>query len=293
MEEAFNITTGFIRKLKGILPEIGSPVQTQAAPTGQIQPMEVQYFLPIGSHELHLNPLLGKTLSLSFDGSIQCIACGTKTKKSYQQGYCFPCTQKLAQCDLCIVRPERCHYHLGTCREPDWAESHCMMKHIVYIANTSGLKVGITRETQIPTRWIDQGAIQALPIARVATRYQAGLVEVSLAEHFADKTDWRKMLKGEAPQLNLEDKRKEVMSYLSPNNLKSMAPTVASIETISEKSLDILYPILEFPSKIQSINLEKTPNVSGVLMGIKGQYLIFDCGVINIRNIAGFNLTMS
>lgn len=254
----------------------------------------VEYFLPIGESNLPLNPLLGKTLELSFAGNIQCIACGRNTKKSFQQGYCFPCTQKLAQCDLCIVRPERCHYHLGTCREPEWAQSHCMTSHTVYIANTSGLKVGITRETQIPTRWIDQGAVQALAVLRVTNRYQAGLIETNLANHFADKTDWRKMLKGETSEIDLEAKREEVLKLLTLMESKiesNSANTV--VEPVVSKTQLLQYPILELPSKIHSLNLEKTPEFSGKLMGIKGQYLIFDCGVINIRNIAGYELSIA
>ncbi len=270
-------------------------ISNQTTFTGNLQKLrscletrnQVQYFLPIGESNVPLNPLLGRILELSFAGKIQCIACGRGTKKSFQQGYCFPCTQKLAQCDLCIVRPERCHFHLGTCREPEWAESHCMTPHIVYISNTSGLKVGITRETQIPTRWIDQGAIQALAVLRVKNRYQAGLIETELAQHFADKTDWRKMLKGETVKMDLDAKRKEVLALIKTNS------AFTAVESVESKTQELQYPILELPSKINSLNLEKTPQFSGKLMGIKGQYLIFDCGVINIRNIAGYELTIN
>ena len=117
----------------------------------------VNYALPIGDTELPLNELLDQRLKLSFEGVINCVHCDRKTKKSFSQGYCFPCFRRLAACDSCIVSPEKCHFDAGTCREPDWAESHCFVDHVVYLANTSGVKVGITRSTQIPTRWIDQG----------------------------------------------------------------------------------------------------------------------------------------
>jgi len=163
----------------------------------------VHYHLPIGDEKLPLNPLIGSFISLSSLGEINCVACGRKTSKSFNQGYCYPCFQSLAQCDSCIVKPEQCHYFKGTCREPDWGQSHCLQDHYVYLANSSGLKVGITRGTQIPTRWMDQGATQALPIYRVKNRLISGLVEVALKQHVADKTHWQRMLKGEPQPVDL------------------------------------------------------------------------------------------
>ena len=154
----------------------------------------VSYAIPLGEERLAVNELLGKHLSLRYTGNIYCDNCGRATKRSFSQGHCYPCMQKLAACDMCILKPEQCHYHEGTCREPAWGDTHCMIHHIVYLANTSGLKVGITRETQVPTRWIDQGATQALPIFRVATRQISGFVEVELAKAMADKTNWRAIL---------------------------------------------------------------------------------------------------
>ena len=130
------------------------------------------YSMPIGDQLVPMNALIGKMLTLDFQGQINCVHCGRLTKKSFNQGYCYPCFQRLAQCDICIVSPEKCHYAAGTCRDPEWGESHCMIDHVVYLANSSGVKVGITRGTQVPTRWIDQGAVSALPIFRVRTRLQ-------------------------------------------------------------------------------------------------------------------------
>ena len=126
----------------------------------------VSYVLPLDGKLVNLNNLIGQKISLEHLGIIHCVACHRLINKSFQQGYCFPCTQKLAQCDLCIVKPERCHFHLGTCREPEWGETHCLQDHVIYLANSSGLKVGITRQKNIlnKSRWIDQGATQALPI---------------------------------------------------------------------------------------------------------------------------------
>lgn len=155
----------------------------------------VQYAFRLDDREVAVNPLIGRPLRLEYLGSIFCTHCGRKTKKSFSQGYCYPCFTRLAQCDSCIVSPEKCHYEQGTCREPEWGERFCMTDHVVYLANSSGVKVGITRASQIPTRWIDQGARQALPILRVATRQQSGLVEDLLRSQVADRTNWRAMLR--------------------------------------------------------------------------------------------------
>ena len=134
----------------------------------------VQYALPVGADRVLMNPHLGLTITLEFLGEIRCIACGRKINKSFNQGYCFPCVRSLACCDMCVVKPETCHYDKGTCREPGWGETHCLVPHTVYLANSSGVKVGITREPQQRTRWMDQGASQALPILTVMTRLDAG-----------------------------------------------------------------------------------------------------------------------
>jgi len=155
----------------------------------------VQYAFRLGDELVSVNPLLGKRIRLEYLGGIHCSHCGRKTSKSFSQGYCYPCFTSLAQCDTCIMSPERCHYDAGTCREPSWGESFCMTDHIVYLANSSGIKVGITRASQVPTRWIDQGARQALPILRVATRQQSGLVEDLLRTQVADRTNWRALLR--------------------------------------------------------------------------------------------------
>ncbi len=148
-----------------------------------LQAPVVQYSFRLDDMQVPVNPMIGQRLRLEYLGAIHCSHCGKRTKTSFSQGYCYPCMTKLAQCDVCIMAPEKCHYDAGTCREPSWGEQFCMTDHIVYLANSSGIKVGITRATQLPTRWLDQGASQALPIMRVATRQQSGLVEDVLMEH--------------------------------------------------------------------------------------------------------------
>ena len=255
----------------------------------------VSYGLPLNDEVVPLNDLIGHSLTLSYLGEINCIACGRKTKKSFNQGYCYPCFQKLAQCDSCIVSPQKCHYHEGTCREPEWGDNHCMIDHFVYLANTSGLKVGITRGTQIPTRWIDQGAVQALPIFRVATRLDSGLVEVLFKDHVADKTAWQTMLKGVAVELDLTQERDRLADLVS-DEIKALQDTrgLTAITPINEFDVQAInYPVLEYPTKVKSMTFDKLPEVSGRLMGIKGQYLIFDTGVINMRRHAGYRIAVT
>lgn len=252
----------------------------------------VQYSLPIGNERIGLNDFLGQKLAIEFTGKIICSGCGKTIKKSYQQGYCFPCTQRLAQCDFCILKPERCHYHLGTCREPEWGESHCMIPHYVYLANTTGLKVGITRQSQVPTRWIDQGAISALPIIEVPTRRISGIVEVLFAQQVSDKTDWRKMLQGNIVPIDLCEARGHLLNKML-EDLQKIKLTWGenAIKPLSDQvELHFKYPVLEYPKKISTLSWDRTPLIEGTLLGIKGQYLIFDNGVINIRKYAGYVL---
>ncbi len=254
----------------------------------------VQYRLPVGEQLVGLNEFIGQTIRLKHEGTIHCIACGRATKKSYSQGHCYPCSQKLASCDLCIMKPETCHYAAGTCREPEWGEANCMQDHFVYLANTSGLKVGITRGSQVPTRWMDQGATQALPIFRVPTRLISGLVEVICKNHVADKTDWRKMLKGDGEPMDLADRRDDLLE-LCATELDALREEQGdgAITLLPEAEVvEIRYPVLEYPAKVTALNLDKTPEVEGILKGIKGQYLILDSGVLNVRKYGGYDLTV-
>lgn len=252
----------------------------------------VHYSLPIGEDSVAMNPLLGSKLKLHFSGQINCVHCGRNTNKSFNQGYCYPCFQRLAQCDSCIIHPEKCHFDMGTCREPEWGEKYCMQDHIVYLANSSGVKVGITRATQVPTRWIDQGAVQALAIVRVRTRLQSGSLEVLFKQHVADKTNWRDMLKGGDHHTNLHAERDRLVQACT-KDIDDLVQRFGfhAISVLSGiDAVQIEYPVLEYPEKISSFNFDKDANVEGTLIGIKGQYLIFDTGVINMRRFAGYNL---
>ena len=252
---------------------------------------QVNYTLPIGEQELALNALIGKSLKLTHTGHIYCGNCGKKTKKSYSQGHCFVCMQTLASCDMCIMKPETCHYAQGTCREPNWGEQNCFIPQYVYLSNTSGIKVGITRHTQLPTRWIDQGATQGLPIFKVKSRRISGLVEVALAKLVADKTHWQAMLKGNSADINLAAKARDLIPLIS----QSLADITAqfgndAIEPLDMPLQNIHYPVNEFPKKISSYNFDKEPVIDDLLTGIKGQYLIFEKGVINIRKFTAYEV---
>lgn len=255
----------------------------------------VQYTMVLGEHELPMNQYLGQQLQLDYQGAINCIHCARKTSKSFSQGYCYPCFRRLAQCDICIVSPEKCHYAAGTCREPEWGETHCMTDHFVYLANTSGLKVGITRGSQVPTRWMDQGASQAQAIFRVETRLYSGLVETAFKDHIADKTNWQAMLKGPAEPRDLEQARTQLMEACAADidRLRQEYGLQAITVLEAEPETRITYPVLQYPTKVKSFNLDKTPSVGGTLLGIKGQYLIFDTGVINMRKYGGYQLSLS
>jgi len=255
----------------------------------------VQYTMLLGGHEIPLNQYLGRQLQLDYQGVINCVHCDRKTNKSFNQGYCYPCFRRLAQCDSCIISPEKCHYAAGTCREPQWGEEHCMIDHFVYLANTSGLKVGITRGSQVPTRWMDQGASQAQAIFRVSSRLHSGLVEVVFKNHVADKTHWQAMLKGPAQPRDLEEARCQLMEACADDieQLRQQQGLQAITVLEGEPQTCISYPVLEYPVKVKSFNLDKTPGVRGTLMGIKGQYLIFDTGVINMRKYGGYQLSLT
>lgn len=252
----------------------------------------VQYQLPFFNsitqkyNIINANELIGKPINFEFSGGIYCKKCGNKTKTSFNQGFCYTCFKNAPESAECIIKPELCRAHLGEGRDPEWEMQNHNQPHIVYLAGTDVIKVGVTRQNQIPIRWIDQGASQAIVLARTPNRYTAGVIEVVLKSLFTDKTNWRKMLTNEIDDsIDLEDKKWELEEQL-PQDIA---------QYISEDSdvLHIHYPVEKFPEKVNSINLEKTPSVNGLLQGIKGQYFIFDNGsVMNIRRHIGYEVTL-
>jgi len=254
----------------------------------------VEYFLTLaeGLPDISLNAMLGKRLTIRFKNEIHCVSCGRKSNKSFNQGHCYPCFTRLAACDKCIMSPEKCHYEQGTCREPQWGQENCLQAHYVYLANSSGIKVGITRGDQLPTRWIDQGAIQALAIFKVSQRYYSGLIEVLYKQKISDRTQWQRMLKGQVETMDLLQQQRELNALFAEqiDDIKSDLPP-GSIEMIdNDASTEILYPVDTYPQKVKSFNMDKQPVVEGTLMGIKAQYLILDTGVINMRKFSGYSI---
>ncbi|MCK4663601.1 MAG: DUF2797 domain-containing protein [Bacteroidales bacterium] len=242
----------------------------------------VEYYLQIDDKNLYINDLIGKKIKFKFSGIINCIKCGNITRKSYGQGYCYPCFISIPETDICIFRPELCQAHVGISRDMEWSKKHCLQEHYVYFAISSGLKVGVTRKSNVPERWIDQGAIKAIKIAKTPNRHIAGLIEVELKKHFADKTNWRHMLTNEITQgINLL-KEKENVKNLLAENLKSYL--------IDDKEItEIEYPVKYYPKKVKSINFDKVNKFEGILTGIKGQYLLFEDGsVLNVRKHNGY-----
>ncbi len=244
----------------------------------------IEYQLPVGKHIIDMNAFIGKEITLEYQGEINCIRCGRKTSKSFAQGYCYPCFTTAPETEECVLRPELCRAHEGISRDMEYARGHCLIEHIVYISHTSGLKVGVTRNTQIPTRWIDQGATMAVEVARTPNRYTAGLLEVALKAHMNDKTNWRKMLSGDFQSgYDLLEERRMLREWV-PDELSSY---LSDSEVITK----LFYPVSHYPDKIKSLNFDKDPLVRGILKGIKGQYLMFDGGqVINIRKFGGYLL---
>ncbi len=253
-----------------------------------------QYQLNVGDSVLNMNDAIGKHISVNYQTTINCVHCGRKTKKSFNQGYCYPCLTKLAQCDTCIIKPEKCHYDQGTCREPEWGEENCLQSHFVYLSNTGNAKVGITRFVTdgVSSRWIDQGASQAIPILRVQNRLMSGLVETALKSQIADKTNWRKMLQGEAEPIDLIALKNTLLETAAPQLTELQNQYgIQSLSDIESEIINIAYPVETYPTKIKSINLDKELNFEGRLEGIKGQYLLLDKDrVINIRKYSGYDL---
>ena len=284
-------------ELQGICHKMHAGLKDLSVTDQQTHKANVEYKFILDRTEFDLPFSLGQEVEIEATGNIYCISCGTKTSKSFSQGHCFKCFKTKASCDMCIMKPETCHYHLGTCREESFAQEVCFQPHIVYLANSSALKIGITRLGQMPTRWLDQGATQALPIMKVGSRRLSGQLEVMFGTQVADKTDWRKLLKGEAEPLDLIQVRDELLIEFEPQietirDEFSMSLDFNENVEILEDELpsEFIYPVEYYPEKIKSHNLDKTPIIRGKLQGIKGQYLILDTGVINIRKYTGYEL---
>ena len=242
---------------------------------------DVKYSLPLDNTYINISDYINKNIQIEFNNEIFCIKCNNKIKKSFAQGFCFPCFQSSPETSECILKPELCQAQEGIARDMDWAKNHCLKDHFVYLSLTSGIKVGVTRSTQIPTRWIDQGAVSAIKFAKTPNRYLAGMIEKDINQYISDRTYWRRMLLGEYPKLNLLDEKEKLSTKLNQQYYKY----IDNDNTITK----IEYPQFNNIEKIKSLNIEKNPTIEGTLTGIKGQYLFINNNtVLNIRKYTGY-----
>ncbi|MCC5924743.1 MAG: DUF2797 domain-containing protein [Crocinitomicaceae bacterium] len=234
-----------------------------------------------------INDYLNKEIQIQFNGNIQCVNCAKKVKKTFMNGYCYTCFQSAPETSPCVLRPELCRGHLNEGRNLEWELNNHVQPHVVYLAASDVVKVGVTRKNQIPTRWIDQGANEVIVFAETPNRYLAGVIEVALKDLFTDKTNWRKMLSNQIDDnIDLEEIKYRTEELL-PSDLQDFLSEDDNIYHFN-------YPSLYFPEKIKSISLDKMPNIHKKLIAIKGQYLIFeDESVLNIRNHTGYDITFS
>jgi hypothetical protein len=248
----------------------------------EIQNNLVHYYLTLGADKWHMNELIGKTISMSYLHKIHCVSCGKLTKTSFGQGFCYSCFTTAPEAEPCVLHPEKCRAHLNESRDMEYAKAHCLIPHYVYLAVASGIKVGVTRHHQIPTRWIDQGAWKAMILAKTPNRHIAGIIEVYLKTYYSDKTNWKSMLKDvKAHEIDLPQEIVKAGEYL-PETLKQFLVS-------DSNEIELSYPNLAMPDNPKSVNLDKNSELTGQLTGIKGQYLIIDNeSVINLRKHSGY-----
>lgn len=243
----------------------------------------VHYALPLDDLVVDMDALQGKRIRIEYLNEIKCTACGKITSKSYGQGFCYPCFVSAPEASECVLNPEKCKAHLGEARDLKWAEQHCLIEHIVYLAYSGNLKVGVTRHNQIPTRWIDQGASAAIVLARTPNRHIAGVIEVFLKQYFSDKTQWQQMLcNGGVVDVNLEEEKSKAVALL-PVELQQFV-------SVDNTVANLVYPFVNGkPDEILQVTFDKQKVVEGELTGIKGQYLLIDNKFgLNVRRHRGY-----
>lgn len=247
----------------------------------------IRYYLPVGSHEVDMNALLGHQIRLRFDGQINCICCGKRTKTSFGQGFCFSCFKTSPEASETVMNPELSRAQFGISRDMQWSMENELVDHFVYLAASKEVKVGVTRGQQIPTRWIDQGASYAIRLAKTPNRHIAGVIESFLKRFYTDKTSWRDMLENHVNDLFDLITEKEKAIKLLPAELQQYASEDLEIVRLS-------YPVLQYPERVNGLSFDKDPVIEGRLLGIKGQYLLFDNNqAINIRRHSGYYLTVT
>ena len=245
----------------------------------------ILYKMNIGENQIELNKLINTKIKIRFDNKIKCIECNKTIKKTFMQGYCYPCFISSPKTSDCIFKPHLCRAHIGDSKDMSWSQKNCLVEQYVYLSITSNLKVGVTRYSQIPTRWVDQGAHFAIKFAKTPNRYLAGLIELEISKYISDRTQWRKMILGQYDELDLIKEKNDLQEYL-PSKLKKYYLN-------NEDIIELKYPIIKNLEKIKSFNIEKFKSIKKSLIGIKGQYLMFnDNHVLNVRKYSGYNFTI-
>jgi Protein of unknown function (DUF2797) len=247
----------------------------------------IHYQINMDNNEVvKVNNLIGKNISIIFLNKISCINCNKVTKKSWGEGLCYNCYMTSSAAAPCILRPELCEAHIGKGRDIDWENNHHNQPHVVYLALTNQIKVGVTRETQIPTRWIDQGAWQAVVFAIVPYRQLAGKIEVELKQFLSDKTDWRKMLTNQTGNQNILAVKTQMGNFLS----QEFCQYISNDESIFE----LKYPVEKYPESVTSSSLDKTEKIEGILTGVRGQYFYINGStVFNVRSHSGYHVELT
>lgn len=241
----------------------------------------VKYTLELGDDFLIMNQLIGRQLRFTFQGHYIC-HCGIDVPRVYRANFCYDCYFSKPEAGESIFRPELSKAHMGIAdRDLEFEMSYQLQPHVVYLANSGGLKVGVTRSIQKHTRWIDQGASAAIVLAETPNRYLAGCIEVELKNHLSDKTIWQKMLTAGQTEVDLLAEKHKALALL-PEELGAYASVNHEVQTFQ-------YPVEKYPQKINSATLAKQPDLKGTLTGIRGQYLILDnASVMNIRSHEGY-----
>ena len=248
---------------------------------------EVSYELNLdGDSVSSLNKWIGRDVSMTFEGKIHCTQCGRSIKKTYNDGFCYPCLTTLPQGDICMMKPELCHFHDGTCRDSEWGKQHCFIPHTLYLARSSGIKVGISREVNPKVRWMDQGASEAMAIGIFPSRLEVGLAEVAISSRMSDKTNWRKMLTNDVTD-------KPLTEYLELAKSQMRADQRQYLVQRPESTM-FRYPVEAYPVKVKSFRLDSVPHYKKRLTGIKGQYLLLDSNqVFNVRKHTGYLIELT
>jgi len=246
----------------------------------------ISYDIPLDNNLIPISTFLDKIIKINFLNKIYCIECNREINKTFAQGYCYPCFINSPRTSECILKPELCRAHEGESRDMEWSEEHCLKEHFVYLSLTAGAKIGVTRATQIPTRWIDQGAVQALKFAKTSNRYDAGCIEIQMKNHISDRTAWQRMLKNEIDKnIDLIKLKNDLIDVLDDNYKQFILE--------HESIVNFEYPNILFPEKVKSLNLLKVNYIESRLIAIKGQYLLFDNNtVLNIRKHTGFQISL-